>query len=370
MESFHWDKNFETGLQTVDEQHQHLIKLINQFGNLLAANTLQFNDIEVLFTKLAEYASYHFQTEEEMMGEIGIDQRHVEHHIGEHQGFLNEVTMMHSGISPENPDAAKHLLSFLTHWLAYHILGSDQDMARQIHEIKQRGSPKDAYDTMERSRDGATEPLLRALNGLFQQVSARNRELLVLNQSLEEKVEARTRDLSVANFKLEELANTDVLTGLPNRRHALHQLDTIWNKMMNNHMPLCCMMIDADHFKEINDTYGHDAGDTVLHELAKTLQYSVRTDDIVSRLGGDEFLIICPDTDAQGGAIVAENVRKAVSKLQVSTSGDGSWHGSVSIGLAARTTAMTSYDDLIKAADNSVYEAKRAGKNCVRSMTT
>jgi len=367
MESFHWDKNFETGIQTVDEQHQHLVKLINQFGNLLAANTLKFGDIEALFKELAEYALYHFKTEEELIAEIGIDQRHIAHHIDEHQGFLNEVTLMHSGISTEHPDAAKHLLSFLTHWLAYHILGSDQDMAKQIQEIKQGSSPEEAFDTMERSRDGATEPLLLALNGLFQQVSARNRELLLLNQSLEEKVEARTKDLSKANFKLEELANTDVLTGLPNRRHALYQLDEIWDTMVKNDMPLSCMMIDADHFKEINDTYGHDAGDTVLHELAKTLKYSVRNDDIVSRLGGDEFLIICPNTDQQGGLNVAETVRKSVSELRVPTSGEGCWVGSVSIGLAARTPEMSSYEDLIKAADNSVYKAKRAGKNCVRS---
>lgn len=103
---------------------------------------------------------------------------------------------------------------------------------------------------------------------------------------------------------------TDALTGLPNRRHALQQLKTLWEESTRSASPLSVMMIDADHFKEVNDTCGHDAGDLVLGELARTLQHAVRTDDLVSRLGGDEFLIICPDTDSSGGRQIAETVRK------------------------------------------------------------
>lgn len=365
METFHWDQNFITGLETVDEQHLHLVQLINRFGSLLARNTVQFEDIETLFGELADYAEYHFKEEEAMMTEVGIDQRHKDHHFNEHESFLQEVVNMHAGLSPEKTETANYLLSFLTHWLAYHILGSDQDMARQVEAIESGVSPVQAYDNMERDRDGASGPLLLALNGLFQQVSARNRELVQLNDSLEEKVVERTQELFVANQQLEVMANTDVLTGLPNRRRVMYQLSELWNQSVEEQKPICCMMIDADHFKEINDTYGHDAGDVVLRELAKCLQYSVRTDDVVSRLGGDEFLIVCPNTDEAGGMKVAGFVREQVSRLCVST-GDGSWHGSVSVGLASRTVEMDRYDDLLKMADNAVYEAKRAGKNCVR----
>jgi hemerythrin len=139
----------------------------------------------------------------------------------------------------------------------------------------------------------------------------------------------------------------------------------MWSESIESDTLLACMMIDADHFKEVNDTYGHDAGDVVLCELAKTLQHAVRNDDIVCRLGGDEFLIICPDTDQDGGMHIAELARKAVSALRVST-GDGVWNGSISVGLAARSPDMESHEDLIKAADKSVYEAKRDGRNCVR----
>jgi hemerythrin len=125
------------------------------------------------------------------------------------------------------------------------------------------------------------------------------------------------------------------------------------------------MMIDADHFKEVNDTYGHDAGDVVLNELARTLKYSFRSDDVVCRLGGDEFFVICPNTNLEGGMYAAEISRNAASKLRVPTGGEP-WHGSVSICVAVWAPEMKSYEELIKVADNSVYAAKQAGKNCVR----
>lgn len=228
--------------------------------------------------------------------------------------------------------------------------------------------PGVAYENEEREGDEATEPLLIALNGLFEQVSLRNKELVVLNQSLEEKVVERTKELSEVNQYLEELSLTDVLTRLPNRRHAMRSLSSLWKESIQTDSPLVCMMIDADHFKAVNDTYGHDAGDTVLFELARTLQDSLRSDDIVSRLGGDEFFIICPDTDIDDGMNVAEIIRKTVSELCVPT-GEGTWNGSISIGVAAITVNMRNYDELMKVADQGVYAAKQAGKNCVQTRT-
>jgi diguanylate cyclase (GGDEF)-like protein len=202
---------------------------------------------------------------------------------------------------------------------------------------------------------------------IFLPVSARNKELIKLNNSLEEKVALRTRELSEANLHLEELSLTDVLTALPNRRHAMRSLASLWHESVQDDLPLACVMIDADHFKDVNDSYGHDAGDVVLIELAKTLQDAFRTDDIVCRLGGDEFFVICPYTDKAGGLHIAELARKAVSELRVPTGGEP-WHGSISVGVASRAPEITSYEALIKAADKGVYAAKQAGKNCVRSI--
>lgn len=365
MESFHWDKHFVTGLAEVDDQHHVLVDLINRFGELLSQlEGASFSDIETLFNELNEYAQYHFKEEEGMMSVVGLDARFLAHHIQLHVNFLQELMRMRDGVSPQNQDAAEALLKFLIYWLAFHILGTDQSMARQVRAIQSGQKPADAFSAEESMKEGATEPLLHALNGLFHQVSERNRELLELNRTLEEKVAERTCALSEANHMLEEMALTDVLTGLPNRRHAMARLTQAWSESLRDNMPLACMMIDADGFKQINDNYGHDAGDEVLRQLSGTLRYSVRTDDIVCRLGGDEFLVICSCTSLEGALHAAELMRLAVAELCVSA-GSGVWSGSVSVGVAVRTPDMFAPEDLLKAADEGVYIAKRNGRNRV-----
>ncbi len=365
MKSFSWDKYFETGLPVIDRQHLHLVDLINRFGGLLSENQIIFDDVEALFGELASYAQYHFDEEESLMRQFAVDSRHCKHHIEEHQSFLTDVTIMHSSVTRENPSSTEQLLVFLIHWLAYHILGTDQNMGRQIIEIGSGVEPAMAYDAQEKESDQSTKPLVIALSGLFKLVSQRNADLYELNCSLEEKVEKRTKELHLANDRLEELSLTDALTGLPNRRHALRCLATQWDESILNDLPLVCMMVDADHFKKVNDTYGHDVGDIVLIELAKKLQHSLRNDDVISRLGGDEFFIICPKTDAKGGMQIAEQTRKSVMELQVPT-GDQFWHGSVSIGLSCKTHDMKTYNEMIRIADKGVYLSKKDGKNCVR----
>ncbi len=367
MESFIWNNNFVTGLSIVDGQHRNLVNLINKFSNLLSQNELIFEDIESVYAELAKYAQHHFREEEELMLSHGIDQRHVAMHKNEHKNFLQEISSMHIGISPEKPDAAKPLLEFLIAWLAYHILCTDQNMARQAGSIQSGMKADIAYDQEEEERDSKTEPLLASLNSLFEQVSLRNLELVELNQTLELKVEKRTHELTRANLQLEEIAITDVLTGLPNRRYCMQQLELHWNSYREKASLLACMMIDADSFKEVNDTYGHDAGDVVLKELSRMLSHSMRTDDIVCRLGGDEFLTICPDTSLDGAMYIAEAICKAVNELHI-VIGEGVWHGSISVGVAVCSPEMVKYDALLKMADDGLYLAKNAGRNCVRSI--
>jgi hemerythrin len=256
------------------------------------------------------------------------------------------------------------LLQFLTQWLAYHILGSDQFMAKQIASIQSGCRPEDAYLDAAPTNDPATDTLLAALNGLFHQVSERNRELVQLNKTLEARVAERTQALTDANQRLEDLANTDTLTGLPNRRYALYRFAMEWETAQRDGKPLACMMVDADGFKQVNDTHGHDAGDAVLRALSTQLNDAVRTDDIVCRLGGDEFLIICAGTPLNGAMRLAETIRQKVAALRV-PAGDGEWCGSISVGVAARTASMKGLEDLMKAADQGVYVAKHNGRNCV-----
>ena len=365
MESFHWDNYYVTDIVSVDIQHRRLVDLINEFGNsILDQNSIKQEDLERIFNSLADYSKFHFSDEEAMMVLAKMDPRHLKYHFKEHSSFLTEVTHLYSNISSDNLEPARFLLNFLVHWLAYHILGSDQSMAKQLKMIQSGSTPEDAFLIEEQMRSAATEPLLNALNGLFRQVSERNAQLYNLNQTLEEKVAERTKELLEANQKLEDIAMTDVLTGLPNRRFAMKQFDLLWKESESFSQPLSCMMIDADYFKQINDTYGHEAGDTVLKDLSRQLKNSTRTDDIVCRLGGDEFLIICPNTPFDGIVHLAEQLRREVANLRIKA-GIGEWKGSVSIGVAAKKSGIQSFEELIKAADKGVYIAKEKGRNAV-----
>lgn len=368
MDSFQWTSQFETGLTEIDQQHRHLVTTINGYGASLSRNERVPDAMKSVCTELFDYARYHFQEEESLMSQVGIDPRHLGYHIKLHRGFLAEATRFQASIAPDNPGTARQLLSFLINWLAYHILHVDQNMARQIEAIRSGSVPTDAYEAEERRIDSATAPLVGALSGMFRLVSDRNAELDQANKSLEMKVAQRTEALAEANLRLEELALTDSLTGLPNRRHAMRRLADLWEESLQNMTPLVCIMIDADNFKEVNDNCGHDVGDTVLRELARTLQGCLHNDDVVCRLGGDEFLLICPDTDQDGGMHVAERTRKIVSELRI-PAGDDVWHGSISVGVATRGSSMTSYEELIKLADDGLYAAKRDGNNCVRTAS-
>ena len=361
MQSFSWNDNYVTGLSEVDEQHHYLVDLINAFGDKVVEDVLVYDDLKSIINELIEYTDYHFTEEEELMSKSNIDERHLNIHVEAHKDFIQEIKNMSENISVDTHESMQHLLDFLIHWLAYHILYEDQNMARQIKAISSGLTPAEAYDTEEHGKHNATEPLILALNGLFNLLSSRNKQLVQLNKSLEEKVQERTKALSKANHHLEELALTDTLTGLPNRLHALRSMAILWKESIKTASTLSCMMIDADYFKEVNDTYGHDAGDMVLRSLAKTLQDSIRNDDIICRLGGDEFLIICPNTDINGAQRVAQNICEAVSEISIKTDAF-IWDGSVSIGVAQRSDKMKNYDELIKAADQGVYAAKKRWK--------
>ncbi len=364
MESFRWDSYFVTGIEEVDEQHLHLVGLINKFGELLAQNELRYEYINQVFKELKEYTIYHFKEEELLMEKVGIDAQFLKKHKAIHQEFISKLLHMEQHVSVDNVASMRHLLEFLTHWLVYHILGIDQNMACQMEAIKSGSSAQQAYLAQDTNQDQATEALLNALNSLFKQVSYRNQELITLNQTLESQVAKRTADLQEANLHLEKLTKTDALTDLANRRYAMSHLNNIWNSLKNTGGELSCLMIDVDYFKQVNDNFGHDAGDKVLITLSKQIQQSLRNDDTVCRLGGDEFLVICENTDYEGAVLVAKTIHKSVSSMFVPFP-TGGWHGSISIGVASYQQSMLKVDELIKLADNSLYSAKAAGKNCI-----
>lgn len=168
--------------------------------------------------------------------------------------------------------------------------------------------------------------------------------------------------LAITNRRLQHAAHTDLLTGLPNRRAGLDILSHAWSAALRGNQTVSVMMVDVDHFKSINDTHGHAVGDKVLVELGKVIRDAVRSDDQVCRLGGEEFLVVCQNTDVSGVLQVAERLRENVQRTAVYV-GDARIPVSVSIGVACREPGTTDVDELVKAADKALYAAKHAGRN-------
>ncbi|MGE5466438.1 MAG: diguanylate cyclase [Ignavibacteria bacterium] len=193
--------------------------------------------------------------------------------------------------------------------------------------------------------------------------------VILMQQEIErdrEEIRHFAAELAVTNRRLQEVALTDALTGCPNRRYAIERLEQEWAACSRNKRPLSCMVIDVDFFKKINDEFGHDSGDTALKQIAAALKSGLRAQDVIARMGGDEFLVVCPDTDLAAAAVCAERMRKAVEGLP--RSGKDASGRSVSIGLSMREAGMDNADALIKAADQGLYLAKQRGRNRVATV--
>jgi diguanylate cyclase (GGDEF)-like protein len=163
--------------------------------------------------------------------------------------------------------------------------------------------------------------------------------------------------------QLERLATTDPLTGLYNRRHFLETLDAEWSRFQRYYRSVSVLMVDIDHFKDVNDRYGHAVGDEAIKAMAGACLHGKRKSDIVGRVGGEEFAIVLPETSLSRAKIVAERVRKRIA-AQTLQGRDGFFQITASIGVAEASVSMPRAEALMIAADQALYQAKAQGRNC------
>lgn len=171
-------------------------------------------------------------------------------------------------------------------------------------------------------------------------------------------------ELELARKRLSQMASTDSLTQLNNRRALLDRLEDHWALAERYGRPLCCIMVDVDRFKSVNDTYGHHTGDVVLRTVATMLRECLRRHDVCGRLGGEEFCIVCPETPLEGAVIVAERLREAIA-ARVIDAGDHTLQVTASFGVAVRGDSDSRSQDMINRADAMLYKAKENGRNQV-----
>lgn len=199
-------------------------------------------------------------------------------------------------------------------------------------------------------RDAATSALTYVLNSTsLDLLMARAQTLLAFKDHLDSFAEA---------------AFTDALTSLSNRRKFEEQLQTEIARTQRYAHPFCLIMLDIDHFKAVNDTYGHSAGDEALRCIARILQENARSNDTVARIGGEEFALLLPETEIEKGRQVAERLRMAVSQNTIPTVG----RVTISLGLSEFPLCACSATALYEATDAALYEAKKAGRNRVATV--
>lgn len=177
-------------------------------------------------------------------------------------------------------------------------------------------------------------------------------------------VATNRRMLQSANAQLQKLSSTDRLTGLYNRGHWEDSLKVAYARHQRHGNDTSLVMFDIDHFKKINDTYGHQAGDKVIEQVASTLRGYVRDTDVAGRYGGEEFGVVLSDTDKHGALAFAERLRKAIEALEVQHEGH-SIRFTISLGVADLSRPSDNHADLIAWADQALYASKKSGRNRV-----
>jgi diguanylate cyclase (GGDEF)-like protein len=208
---------------------------------------------------------------------------------------------------------------------------------------------------------GAVDYITKPFNA--QELLARVKTHLELKHS-RQKLKYMLQEQQKIIKQLEELANTDSLTGLYNRRYFFYLAEQEINRAKRYQLPLSIIIIDIDKFKNINDNFGHNVGDDVLKITTKTIMSYLRSTDYCGRFGGEEFVILLPNTDQTGAKITAERIRQELAKMKM-IAGGNSVSITASFGVASYSPGNDEIDTIIQQADQALYIAKRQGRNRV-----
>ena len=265
----------------------------------------------------------------------------------------------------------------------FHAQGAVPDVSEYINILlDQTNAVQQISNSLHLNTESLQEGLADATSraGTECQTPSRARDfvasLISTAQKALERNEALERDLDEASTTIAELksdveaiandANTDFLTKISNRRYFDRELERLIRAAQNDNTELCVVLCDVDHFKKFNDTYGHDVGDQVLVLVAATLRDNVKGQDFVARYGGEEFAIILPNTSHQDAVILANTIRKAISRRKLVDRATSKPLGSITMSFGvARLSPTSSSESIVKNADAALYDAKRAGRNRV-----
>jgi diguanylate cyclase len=239
--------------------------------------------------------------------------------------------------------------------ISHHILETEGDLA---------GHGKNLGELAEKIN---TAHDFEGIREIVDQMLEETRGLIKSGSRLQSRMSVSTQDLKQLSLELEQSqkeAQTDALTGLANRRglEKVFELERIRAKQ--NMVPFSVILMDIDHFKKVNDAYGHLVGDSLLKGIARILTQYLRRNDVAARFGGEEFLVVLPETDIDGASTVAKKIQKALSRKEWKVKESGKRIGAVTVSMGvAKYTMNESQEALVKRADDALYQAKRSGRN-------
>jgi diguanylate cyclase (GGDEF)-like protein len=251
---------------------------------------------------------------------------------------------------------------------------SERDIIRSLGVYKEHALNKQAQDimsspvlTLEPDQDIETAATLMSLN-MIRRIPITKDDKLIGIISYRDITNALRKSyfmLEQKTEKLEDKANHDPLTGLFNKGYMEEQLTYHFELARRSRNSMAVMFLDIDHFKKVNDTYGHQRGDEVLKRIAHILKDKSRAINVVGRFGGEEFMIIGPISDYKSALYLGERIRTAVEK-EVFSHDNTDFNITISIGISVWNSSIASEKDLVKFADEALYTAKRNGRNQVR----
>ena len=212
---------------------------------------------------------------------------------------------------------------------------------------------------------------IRTLAGAFAEMMSRVAEKQAEANEANDRLQVRNDELSRANELLAQLSITDGLTRLHNHRHFQERLELETRTATRSGTPLSLLLIDIDHFKQVNDRYGHGVGDQILRRVAVVIHNLSRETDLPARHGGEEFAIVAPHTTLEGAIELAERIRLGVGELSYRFEHEGATHElRVSVSVGCATLSGSNAKRLYTDADAALYAAKSRGRNCVVSSDT